>query len=82
LSENENPFRQCPWTVLAALSLLAAGAFAEDKKKDPRRFGDRDVGKGVNFLLPREGDRHLGKQLAQEVERQAKISTTRSSRST
>jgi predicted Zn-dependent protease len=58
--------------VLAALSLLAAGAFAEDKKKDPDAIGDRDVGKGVNFYSL-EKEIALGKQLAQEVERQAKI---------
>ena len=61
-----------PVAVLAALSLLAAGAFAEDKKKDPEAIGDRDVGKGVNFYSL-EKEIALGKQLAQEVERQAKI---------
>jgi predicted Zn-dependent protease len=61
-----------PVAVLAALSLLAAGAFAEDKKKDPDAIGDRDVGKGVNFYSL-EKEIALGKQLAQEVERQAKI---------
>ena len=58
--------------VLAALSLLTGGAFAEDKKKDPEAIGDRDVGKGVNFYSL-EKEIALGKQLAQEVERQAKI---------
>jgi predicted Zn-dependent protease len=58
--------------ALAALSLLATGAFAGDKKKNPEEIGNRDVGKGVNFYsLEREIG--LGKQLAQEVERQAKI---------
>src|SRR5208337_3049019 len=61
-----------PVAVLAALSLLAAGAFAEDKKKDPDAIGDRDVGKGVNFYSL-EKEISLGKQMAQEVERQAKI---------
>ena len=61
-----------PVAVLAALSLLAAGAFAEDKKNDPEAIGDRDVGKGVNFYSL-EKEIALGKQLAQEVERQAKI---------
>jgi predicted Zn-dependent protease len=43
-----------------------------DKKKDPDTIGDRDIGKGVNFYsLDREIA--LGKQMAQEVERQAKI---------
>src|ERR1035437_10388838 len=58
--------------ILTALSLLATGAFAEDKKKDPEAIGDRDVGKGVNFYSI-EKEIALGKQLAQEVERQAKI---------
>jgi len=43
-----------------------------DKKKDPDAIGDRDVGKGVNFYSL-EREIALGKQLAQEVERQAKI---------
>ena len=43
-----------------------------DKKKDPDTIGDRDIGKGVNFYsLDKEVG--LGKQMAQEVERQAKI---------
>src|SRR5256714_3233422 len=58
---------------LAALSLLASGAFAGDKKKkDPEEIGNRDVGKGVNFYSL-EKEIGLGKQLAQEVERQAKV---------
>jgi len=61
-----------PVAVLAALSLLSAAAFAEDKKNDPEAIGDRDVGKGVNFYSL-EKEIALGKQLAQEVERQAKI---------
>ena len=69
-------FSAVPVAVLAALSLLTAGAFAEDKKvdkkKDPEAIGDRDVGKGVNFYSI-EKEIALGKQLAQEVERQAKI---------
>jgi predicted Zn-dependent protease len=65
-------FSAVPVAVLAALSLLAPGAFADDKKKDPEAIGDRDVGKGVNFYSL-EKEIALGKQLAQEVERQAKI---------
>ncbi|HEV3197780.1 MAG TPA: M48 family metallopeptidase [Bryobacteraceae bacterium] len=61
-----------PAAGLAALSLLASGAFAGDKKKDPEEIGNRDVGKGVNFYSL-EKEMALGKQLAQEVERQAKI---------
>src|ERR1700747_2534229 len=58
--------------VLAAFSLLSASAVAKDKKKDPEEIGNRDVGKGVNFYSI-EKEIALGKQLAQEVERQAKI---------
>jgi predicted Zn-dependent protease len=61
-----------PVVVLAALGLLVPGSFAKDKKKDPEEIGNRDVGKGVNFYSL-EKEIALGKQLAQEVERQAKI---------
>jgi predicted Zn-dependent protease len=66
--------RRCrvPVAVLASLSLLSLSALADDKKKDPDSIGDRDVGKGVNFYSL-EKEIALGKQLAQEVERQAKI---------
>src|SRR5438034_8529843 len=67
---------QASVAILAALSLLTSGAFAGDKKKpaknDPEEIGNRDVGKGVNFYSL-EKEIALGKQLAQEVERQAKI---------
>ena len=44
----------------------------DQKRKDPDSIGDRGVGTGVNFYsLDREIA--LGKQLAQEVERQAKV---------
>jgi predicted Zn-dependent protease len=45
---------------------------AKDKKKDPEEIGNRDVGKGVNFYSL-EKEIALGKQLAQEVEREAKL---------
>jgi predicted Zn-dependent protease len=61
-----------PVAMLAALGLFCASALAEDKKKDPEAIGDRDVGKGVNFYSL-EKEIALGKQLAQEVERQSKI---------
>jgi predicted Zn-dependent protease len=54
------------------LSLLSVSAFADDKKKDPDAIGDRDVSKGLNWYSI-EKEIALGKQLAQEVERQAKI---------
>jgi predicted Zn-dependent protease len=52
--------------------MLPTGSFAEDKKNDPDEIGNRDVGKGVNFWSL-EKEIALGKQLANEVERQAKI---------
>src|SRR5579871_383840 len=57
---------------VAALSLMAGSASAKDKKKDPEEIGNRDVGKGVNFYSL-EKEIALGKQLAQEVEREAKV---------
>src|SRR5215203_6651284 len=41
-------------------------------KKDVEAIGDRDVSKGVNFYSL-EKEIALGKQVAQEIERQAKI---------
>jgi len=61
-----------PVAVVATLSLLAGSALAKDKKKDPDEIGNRDVGKGVNFYSL-EKEIALGKQLAQEVEREAKV---------
>src|SRR5215467_4585896 len=62
-----------PIALLAAVSVLSVGASASDNKKnDPEEIGNRDVGKGVNFYSL-EKEIALGKQLAQEVERQAKI---------
>ncbi len=55
-----------------AATLLIPVSFADDKKNDPDAIGDRDVGKGVNFYSL-EKEIAIGKQLAQEVERQAKI---------
>ncbi|HEX3878090.1 MAG TPA: M48 family metalloprotease [Bryobacteraceae bacterium] len=59
--------------VAIALNLTGFTVFAGDnKKKDPDAIGDRDVGSGINFYSL-EKEIALGKQLAQEVERQAKI---------
>ncbi|MEQ1884692.1 MAG: M48 family metallopeptidase [Bryobacteraceae bacterium] len=73
--------------ALAGILLLAVPAFPADtkseektaekekkvsKKKDPDEIGNRDVGKGVNFYSI-EKEIALGKGLAQQVERQAKI---------
>ncbi len=57
---------------LAACMLLSFTLLASDKKKDPEEIGNRDVGKGINFYSL-EKEIGLGKQLAQDVERQAKI---------
>src|ERR1022692_3363604 len=65
-------FSAVPVAFLAVLTLLPNGSFADDKKNDPDEIGNRDVGKGVNFWSL-EKEIALGKQLAQEVERQAKI---------
>lgn len=59
------------FSLLAPIT-FAPAALAKDKKKDPDEIGNRDVGKGVNFYSL-EKEIGLGKQLAQEVERQAKI---------
>jgi len=60
--------------VIAVLSLVTPNlSFAgSDKKKNPDEIGNRDVGKGVNFYSI-EKEIGMGKQMAQEVERQAKI---------
>jgi predicted Zn-dependent protease len=43
-----------------------------DPKKDPDEIGNRDVGRGVNFYSL-EKEIAMGKQYAQEIERQAKV---------
>jgi predicted Zn-dependent protease len=67
-----NPRFALPLALFASINLLTGNAFADDKKNDPDEIGNRDVGKGVNFYSI-EKEIALGKQLAQEVERQAKI---------
>jgi len=57
---------------LLVITVLCSVSLADNKKKDPDEIGNRDVGKGVNFYSL-EKEIALGKQLAQEVERQAKI---------
>jgi predicted Zn-dependent protease len=59
-------------TVLALSLALPFSGIAKDKKKDVDAIGDRDVGKGVNFYSL-EKEIALGKSLAQDVERQARI---------
>jgi predicted Zn-dependent protease len=58
--------------LLLSFTLFIAPSFADDKSKDPDAIGDRDVGKGVNFYSL-EKEIAIGKQMAQQVERQAKI---------
>ena len=66
--------RPVTWLVIPAI--LSLTALADDKKKnpkdDPEAIGNRNVGQGVNFYSL-EREIALGKQLAQEVERQAKL---------
>ena len=59
-------------TALLLPCLFVVPAVAADKKKDPDQIGNRDVGKGLNFYSI-EKEIAIGKQMAQEVERQAKI---------
>ena len=57
--------------ALALFALLTPTVWADDKK-DPDKIGDRSVDKGINFYSI-EKEIGIGKQMAQEVERQAKI---------
>ena len=57
---------------IAAILLLSFSLSASDKKKDPDEIGNRDVGKGLNWYSL-EKEIALGKGLAQDVERQAKL---------
>jgi len=68
-------FSSIALSALAAITLLisqAGSAAAKDPKKDPDEIGNRDVGRGLN-IYSLEKEIALGKQLAQEVERQAKL---------
>jgi predicted Zn-dependent protease len=61
------------FTLFLAVLLCAPGLQARDqKKKGPDDIGSTNPGKGVNFYSI-EKEIALGKQMAQEVERQAKI---------
>lgn len=60
--------------ALMTLAVLAGGAWGQDKKKDPSQIGNRDVGKGINFYSI-EKEIALGRELAQEVQRQAKLNS-------
>jgi predicted Zn-dependent protease len=58
--------------LLLATLALPVGVFAQDKKKNPDEIGNRDVDGKVNFYSL-EKEIALGKQLAMEIERQAKL---------
>jgi len=62
--------------AMACLMALCANGLpaqtSSQKKSDPTEIGNRDVGKGPN-LYSLEKEIALGKQLAQEVQRQAKV---------
>ena len=63
------------FSLLVVLTISAPNAICgggKDPKKDPEEIGNRDVGKGVNFYSL-EKEIGLGKALAQDVERQAKL---------
>jgi beta-barrel assembly-enhancing protease len=66
--------RSVPAAILAAaLAVLSAGASDNKKPKDdPNQIGNRDVGKCLNFFSV-EKEIALGKQLAEEVKRQARM---------
>ena len=62
--------------LLTALTALSLGGFAQGTakkpKEDPEAIGSRNVGQGVTFYSL-DKEIALGKQLAQKVERQAKV---------
>ncbi len=58
--------------LIAACSLVALPGLAQDKKKVPDQIGSRDVGKGIN-LYSLEKEMAMGRQLAEEVRRQAEL---------
>lgn len=66
------PRRSVTLALFSALLLTSSIVSAKDKKKDPEEIGNRDVGKGVNFYSI-EKEIALGKGMAQDIERQAKI---------
>ena len=58
--------------VLCVIPLASVSAQSKNKKNNPEQIGNRDVGTGVNFYSL-EKEIALGKQLAQEIERQARF---------
>lgn len=68
-----SPVRSSVSLVLAAMLAVPYTAYSRDnKEKDPDAIGDRNVSGKVNFYSL-EREIALGKQLAQQVERQSKI---------
>jgi predicted Zn-dependent protease len=64
-----------PISIVIFSIALASGAYSSDqknKKDDPSKIGDRDVGKCLNFYSP-DKEMAWGKQLADEVARESKI---------
>ena len=66
----------CRLAIVAVFGIASLAAFAQDKKLDPKddpdTIGNRKVGTGINFYSF-DKEIALGKQLALEVERQAKV---------
>jgi len=61
----------CTLACTAVLA-MASPALAKEARKDPEHIGNRNIGKGLNFYSLEE-EIALGRQLASQVERQAKI---------
>ena len=59
-------------SLLLLLALSVSIAKNKDPEHDPEQIGNRAVGKGVNFYSI-EKEIGLGKEMAQEAERQAKM---------
>ncbi len=58
--------------LVAVFAISFSLTAADNKEKDPDEIGNRDVGKGLNWYSL-EKEIAIGKQLAQQVERQAKL---------
>jgi len=63
-------FLLAAWLLVVTAAVVAAEK--KPSKKDPEQIGNRDVGRGIN-IYSLEKEIAVGKGLAQEVERQAKI---------
>src|SRR4051794_17810375 len=61
-----------PSRLIPLFLILTTAAFSGERKKGPDDIGESDPGRGVNFYSI-EKEIALGKQMAQEVERQARI---------